>query len=387
MIENFEECSDVYITNDFFLRYITAFIPGIYRTIATDASNMTGRDFFRYWSWAFESLMKATSTEYSVGNVSGYALRNRSVVLAGVSSNIAEIYKSSFLKTVDWYRKSGWIDDEFSADWSLKICPIDLASWEISAGEIPDWWPRRVTDSSGLEVLEEFSKLEALRGITSQEGSLFAAEGAVIANKTEGLVSSHFSLLPFAYKVHGKNLPQANVLAPYVKRHFWEKAPTAPHPLAVFEGTMDGWLPFFEEDFPANQLEVRPIISWIKFLNVSAWQPQRISHPPLFPGYSLVNGGVPVHDKDSWGYSELDSRVFTGRDWRIGSVEWNDKGSYLQHGQYAFVDQRWVERKLEFPKWRIAHLLTLDVKQRKYQYEEAKEVTTHRVLDLSNLVL
>src|SRR5437588_234634 len=100
---DFSQITDDYSMHDFFKRYVQSFIPPWFDLTADEIHRNTGRDFKRMWAWAFDQLMLATETPYEWGAVARYSSGLYGDIALGTSSRVSEIYKTSFVHTVEWF--------------------------------------------------------------------------------------------------------------------------------------------------------------------------------------------------------------------------------------------------------------------------------------------
>jgi len=301
---------------DFFEKYVQSFVPPWYSLIALELTGATGKDFRHPWSWAFDQLMNETSTPYTLGVVPSYCADQRGDSLPGATSRVSEVYKSSFVRTIQWFAEQGWLDRRRATEYALSICPVDFSLWSIAAAAIPSWWPRSAEDAARTDLtsLSGYAECEHLINIRDNGDLLFGAEGAMIPHVERTMISSSFQLLPFAYKVQGPSLPDAKVVAAFLRQNFWQKDPTSPEPLSIFVSSFDGWIPHKSKLVRINDLVVVPLLSRIESININIWNSCRGAHRPFFPAPTLIAGGAPGCDSESWFYQVDGDRVCRMRD-------------------------------------------------------------------------
>lgn len=326
-----------------------------------------------------------------VGDVGSYTQHSREGHLNGASSNISEIYRSAFLRTLAWFSARKLISDEHFIEYSLFQCPIDLSLWDIASSQCPDWWPRTSihgADELKIETLSEWLDCAELIGRSVEDGELLAAEGATVPIKSDLLFSAAFKLYPFAYSIEGPNIPSGEEMYSELRRCFWMKYPLGEKPVTIF-GAKDlhNWMPIHDYSQRVSDLNIWYLIGRIKSLNINQWQPWRGLHPPFFPSLNLVDmSGRACSDASSW-YYEVEGNIRCRcRDWKIGSLERGDNGQYMLHGQYAIADPKWIAAFLASKQLRLGHLLRMSVKYRRYRYDEAKEVQFHKLFNVGRIV-
>lgn len=378
-----------YRPTEFFEKYVTSFVPPWYSMTASELTRRTRHNFTAVWSWAFDQLMTQTSTPYAVGVIGSYCTDPMGDSLPGATSRISEIYKSSFAQTIEWFASQRWLDAEIATEYALSLCPVDLSLWDISPVVVPDWWPTAVDGAEQTDIvnLPESAQCENLVNVADSGSLLIGAEGATIPAAELTNVRTWFRLLPFAYEVRGGNLPAAEVVAGFLRRNFWQKAPTGREPVSLFSPSFDGWVPFFPETARAGDLVVVPLLSRMESNNINVWLSSRGAHRPFFPAATLVSGGSPGFDAESWFYKVGNTVVCRMRDWRLGTLEVVHSNEYMLHGQFAFADGDWLHAALEEHQCRLGYVLSICVKHRKNHYSKAEEVRFHKLLNVSFVTL
>ena len=386
----FAEYKNNHEVNSFFREYIQAFVPPWYFMKASEMAESTGRDFLRPWSWAFEKLMQTTRTAYELGVISHYCYDPTGDSLAGATSKIGEIYKSSFVKTIDWFVLNGWLDPELAKEHALAICPLDFSLWDISSVSVPEWWPKgsRIEKLDQVSGLPEWQACRELIKIESGGNLLFGAEGAVLRpGSGRPTISTFFKILPFAYAIRGSDLPPPKLIARFLKRNFWQKAPTSNEPLSLFSPSFEGWMPFFQNAAIAGDMLIVPLLSRMEPNNTNIWQWWRGHDAPFFPAESLVTEGQPGFDATSWFYALEGGQVCRVRDWKMGTLELSNSNEYPAHGQWAFADSKWLYNILESNDWRLGYVLSMDVRHRKEPYSKAETLHFDDFIQLSSVIL
>src|SRR6266496_610609 len=198
---DFAQIANDYEIHIFFSRYVRSFVPPWFDETAAEIQRNTGRDFKRIWGWAFDQFMNATNSAYELGTVGRYSFGLYGDMALGATSRISEIYRTSFVSTVDWFARQGWLDESFAAEYCLKICPLDPSLWEIGYSSKPEWWPNAGAEAE-ITMITEWSACESLVELRQQNFRLFVAEGTITPNPDRPLISTAFRLLPFAYRVH-----------------------------------------------------------------------------------------------------------------------------------------------------------------------------------------
>ena len=386
----FKEYKNNHEVNSFFREYIQAFIPPWYFMKSSEIAELTGRDFLRPWSWAFEKLMQNTKTAYELGVISHYCYDPRDDSLAGATSKIGEVYKSSFVQTVGWFALNDWLEPELAKELALAVCPLDLSLWDISYVSVPEWWPKgsRIEKLGQVSALPEWQTCSELIKIESEGYFLFGAEGAVLRPGNEqSAISTFFKILPFAYDIRGSDLPKSELIARFLGRNFWQKAPTSNEPLSLFSPSFEGWIPFFQDAAIVDDMLVVPLLSRMEPNNTNIWQWWRGKDAPFFPAQSLVTRGAPGFNATSWFYTLDSAPVCRMYDWKVGTLELSNQNEYPAHGQWAFADSKWLHKTLELNDCRLGYVLSMEVKYRKDTYSKAETLHFDDFIQLSSVIL
>lgn len=381
---DFASWSPAYRPGAFFTKYVTSFVPLHLSSTAREIEAQTGRSFWSAWSWAFDQLMALSGTPYAEGEVGSYSSRHGERFLRGPTSRISHVYKSSFVRTVEWFLANGWITRIDACDFAYATCPIDLSLWTVLPNPVPEWWPR-AAPSGTVESLQEWQTCQELLQVRERDHTLLAAEGAVLPHGERKLISTWFSLMPFGYRVTDTEMPTAQAVPRFLSRAHLRKLPDAPHPFAVLREP-HCFLPFFEEPDDLNGLRVRPVVSHCASHVISAWQPWRSGRGLLMPAFELMEGGTVEYSVGSWSYAKAQKPVFVGRDWKLGPGEWRLRGEYPTDGQYAFVESNWVEEHLAEGHWRLGFALTMLIKHRKTDYSDPQEIRQDTLLNVGSLI-
>jgi hypothetical protein len=378
-----------YKPTEFFGQYVESFVPPWYSIKASEITQSTRKDFKHAWAWAFDQLMSENGIAYSLGDISSYCSDVRGKSLPGATSQVSEVYRSSFVQTLEWFTAQKWLGSDIATEYAMSICPIDFSLWDISTVSPPDWWPRSSNGESAADFaqLAEFAHCENITKIGDPSTVILGAEGAVIPHDHRKNISSSFRLMPFAYQVRGHKLPEAELVSQFLRKNFWQKHPISREPLSLFSPSFAGWVPFHEGAAISRDLAIVPLLSRMESNNINLWQSWRGVHRPLFPGPVLVNGGEPGSDATSWFYKLNDQVVCRMQDWRLGTLEINNKNEYWLHGQFAAANRAWLHGLIEQHEGRLGYVLSVNILHREHDYSEAKEVKFHKLLDVSMVAL
>jgi hypothetical protein len=387
--------------NEFFLDYIKSPLPPIYFDTAQNLSHKYRVDFLGAWAWESSNLMKKLSVEEKLGEYAGYLGRRSEPMVMGASLRLSEVYRSAFIRTLAWFHTIGRIPDEAYFGQTLRNCPIDLSMWEIGTNPPPKWWPtlsRPVasgqTEDEAIQLLgwQELRDLTVLEteGLESLNSRLLSAEGTCLWSDDvppEGL-SVHFAMVAFAYHCKGPEMPSANEVARSVLwESCWYPYPKGAGVLSIFDPGSERVLIPGEPEWDFADLRVVPLAARIHSLARNTWQWFRGYHIPwsLSDFFGDVPGSLD-HDDRSWFHSVDGKRVAVGQDWRLGPLERDDDSTYPLHGQVLEVDWDWLANLVEGAGLRLAHLLQVKARVRKYSYDRAKEYSQTDFINLGRIV-
>jgi hypothetical protein len=386
-LEVLAKCPSNCEPSQFFNRYNQAFVPPYFAFSAQEISNKSHVDFVQLWAWETERLIYSLNLSKSVEEVSSYIRGDGpNGNMPGASSAISEIFKSAFIRCVAWFYLQGFMLKEMFVDYSTKVLPIDLSLWEIGTGVVPDWWPRSGPSSSDLFTFSEWDQCLHVPDIDVEGRQVIAAEGAVVP--TRKLTRAHFSVLPFGYRIRGPLGEISDTVHRRLQRSAWAQNPLEPNIITMFDGpTLRGWIPLHHSSSTVDTVEVYPLVAGVRALNINAWQSWRIVHQPFFPSLHLCSQyGTVGHDQMSWFYNVRTERVFEGHDWQIGPLERSHQGEFELTGQYALCERTWLRSFLEEQNLRLAHVVRISVLQRKYGYEDPKDLDSCRFINLSPVI-
>jgi archaellum biogenesis ATPase FlaH len=390
--------------NKFFLRYNKSFIPPIYWDKAEFIEREYNLNFIQQWSWEFEKIIMDLNIPKEYETVIYYHGMEHQPQLVGLSSKISEIYKSSFLRTLALFYKENEIPDWVYYAYSYKICPIDIAFWDILPQHPPELWPKF---SKSLQVKEKEIDDVSPQAITliddlvhshslnkDAPSILLAAEGPIqpIEGWEQNKLFVDFSVFGFAYKSLGLHLPKEEEIAKYImSESYWIPNPYTEKPFTYFDNPHNAHFEPKNSQWRLDDVLLIPLVARIHTLTVNIWQWFR--EYPFGGSLGLskalfLNNIIFKTEKDRWRYiSSMDKEISQGYYWLMGIVERNDLERPVPVGQILMMDRDWLYSFLEQSKLKLGFITEIRFFVRKYFYEKPKIHRIYKVFGLSSLII
>jgi len=365
-----EKCPSDHTPDEFFIKFIKNFIPPVYWDNANFLEKEYGVNFIQQWSWEFEKIIKKLNIPKNE-DVLDYYGTNYRPLLIGFSSKISEAYKSSFLRTLTLFYKEKKIPDWAYYAYSYKICPIDVALWQILPQRLPEWWPRfseslqdqqiDIISPQAVTLIEDLVNSMCL----SKESSeiLLAVRGPIqpVESWTRNKLFVEFTIIGFAYKTLAPYLPMDEEIANYVLwKSFWFPNPYTQKPFTFFDNPHDAHFEPKELQWELGGIVIVPLVSRLKTLTINLWQwfkefPMRgvfgLSKP------FIGNSTKFVIEKDKWKYTSFDGKsISEGYWWLMGIVERKNNRKPIPMGQVLTINKDWLFSFLEKNRLRLGFI-------------------------------
>jgi len=389
-------CPASYSTNDFFSKYLNTFLAPIYLERASRIEQVTMSPFVKQWAYTADEIAREDNISLNADQAYYYGKHDK--FLLGFSSKISEVYRSAFLRVLQDFYKKGKIPEDSYLKYAYATLPIDLSKWKTEPTRSPKWWPQ-LAQSSQEEQNEQqkivnvsFQKpIENL--ITNQptKNLLIAAEGAIEpANSWRGNdPDCSFSLIGFAYKPIGSQLPEGEQVAREIL--FQPSVITIPsevhRPFSYLETHKD-YLSADDKLIRIKDLLVYPIVVRERRLCISLWQFFRDFDPSFHVNVSLCGDIDLMINKNSWIYRDDTGRdVITYIDWLEGLKERYEMEMPIPHGQYLEIDKDFMSGWLNDKGLRLGYLLKVTYRYKKYSYDEVKKIEDFKLFNVSNIII
>lgn len=134
--------------SQFFEKYITNFLPPIYKTEALRIERRHGIPFTRHWAYEWEMILKDMNKKPSPEALY-FRGRQEYQHYSAVDLVLSEVYRSAYLRALAWALSTNAIALHDATYLAAKTCPIDPVLWKVKPIARPDWWPQ-VPGPSGV---------------------------------------------------------------------------------------------------------------------------------------------------------------------------------------------------------------------------------------------
>lgn len=383
--------SESYTPKAFFNKYIKSFLAPIYLQRAETIERNTLRGFVRQWAYTSDEIIK------DIGLIENREVLDfmgsvRSTTMPGMSTILSEVYRSAFLRTLQYFHDCSLVPDEYYLEYAYATLPVELSYWKVKPSRMPKWWPKmqntgRNDEEASLytvNVETEINRIVNLQGdftILGLDGIVKPKEGW--ANE---VLDTRVILVAFGYKIVGPNIPEASTVAseilysPYVKI-----TPTSISPFSFLESSSDH---IIIGDFPVQVADmiVHPLVVRNHDLVIALWQWFRDYCTPFGLWYGLADKLNIQIAGDSWSYVENGSTVAISSNWLEGLKERHDKDMGIASGSYIEADPIFVKSYLNGHGLRLGYVLKSTHRYREYSYQEAKSFDQYRLIGVSRII-
>lgn len=379
-------CPPDYVPTRFFQKYNIGFVPPVYRDSLIAIRRTIGLDVVQLWGWTFDRLTERVGSGTDTHAFSSYTHDHRDGNIMCASSRVSEVFKSSYLRTLEALEHARLIDRAVLRALSANVCPIDLSFWKIGFSGLPEWWPAASQQSKPLSSIEGWERTGALALKIIEGGQLFYMQGPFVRLEEDPLQQSTFRLIPFAYQISGPAIPGAVQVARGVLRASWTINPEEKSALSVFDVPLDQWTEEDQRAFQVGDLSVVPLVANVNTINTNCWQCERGLHRPVFPSTYLIGEGRASYDERSWKYVEGEEELFVGRDWVAGPIGRMGKTEVVQHGQFATIDRKWLDRILAENSFELGFVQEHTYWVRKNDYSDYEKSQFFDYLNLRRII-
>jgi len=396
-----EKHPDNYKIDDFFIKYVESFIPTWFWNKAKKVEKEYFVNFVAQWSWEFENIINDLNIK-KISEIYYQGYRHQPK-LVGFSSRISEVYKSSYLRTLAYYFKEHKIPDWLYYNQSFEVCPIDLALWEIAPKTAPKWWLKYsdttskddfdVNTSSAITLLDELINEQCLNN--NSKMLLLAANGPIepMEGWIQNKIISDFTILGFAYKTLGPNIPRDKDIIDALKwKSIWVSNPYVDKPFSFLNNPhRSTYLPK-EMKWNIQDLEIIPLTALIRTNTINLWQWHRF-YPfiGLFGLSNFLYSQKVKYNKQkfSWNYLTSNTRtnIAKGNLWSMGIIERTDDERSIPAGHFLQISRNWLDSILKEKKLRLGITSELRFVIKKYSYEKPNIYKVYKSYGISPLIL
>lgn len=389
---------DGYRPSDFFRRHITWFLAPVYLNRAEQIEENARVDFVQLWSYAAQEMMAKLGLREEVGDTADFAGVRHSATLQGISSLLSEVYRSAFLRVIEYLHEQGLIPEDFYLDFAYSTVPVELSYWKVAPGRAPAWWPKihstRTPDSEKehlLNIVYERSVLEAIEPrsghvVLGMDGAIEFADGW-----SRNFPNVALGLVAFGYKVLGPDIPRAKEVAAKVlySPSILLVPSKTDSPLNLLECHKQH-VPGGNQPIELRDLIVYPLIARNRDLVIGLWQ--------WFRGFSSPHGlfglnpelatGLDIRlGAREWWYMRGETKVACCADWLEGLREMYDNGSGIPHGHYIQADLSFVSSHLEAKGLRLGYVVKTTYRHRARSYSEPEEFVDYRLMRVGRVIV
>lgn len=318
-----EQCLDVfacpadYRPSRFFRKYNQSFVPPIYHSNLSDLKRKIAADAPLLWGWTFDQLADSLDLRRNAEEFGSYVSDRHQGAIPCAASKVSEVFKSAYLRVLEALASSKFIDAASLRDLAAILCPVDLSLRNIGSVEEPEWWPIASGAKEHLPSSADWQKTESLILKRIDDGQLVFAEGPLSEQKDD-LQSVHFTLLPFAYRLIGKDIPTAENIFYLLNRSRWSIDSAHQEALSILQAPLSDWTDKKQDGIHAGDLLLLPLLAYIETININCWQSWRGANPLTFPTKHLCGGGSKTIDGRSWSLAQRGQTVFRGSSWLKG---------------------------------------------------------------------
>ncbi len=380
-----KEPSQDYIPESIFTKYISMVLPPIYMLKAKKIEKQTWREFIDLRSYNASLIAKDNNIELH-SNQNFYGNNKNGKFLVWFTTKVSDIYRSSFLRVLYYFYTAGYIDPDYYVEYTLATLPIDLSFWEIWFKDAPHRRPKVNTDdkkTDDVSVIELVNPINCLVKIKDETGKIIiAAEGAIESSAWWAENPKHsFTLIAFAYKINGENLPNKDEIADEIlelpKKLFIPT--TANLPISFLSN--DFYLDMHADCISLKDVLICPLITRSKRLPVMFWQYYRDKYQSFNVNENLCKGlDINMHS-DHWAYSEDGKEVIIFNDMLLWLKERYEFALPQPYWQHVLIDEAFLNDMLTKNGFKIWYILKTTYTNQKYSYDTIEEITNYELIN------
>lgn len=384
------EIPQEYRIKDFFEKYSRSYVPPIYAIRAEKLEQQHGFPFLRSWAYEWDLLVQKTQTKLSHNPLDFWlGHKAESDDYAYADSQISELYKSAYLRTLAKMVAARHIASSSALYLAIHDCPVDLDLWILEPNKKPEWWPTLENEQIGeidLTIARVWQQVEQLwteRRINGAGKLLIHASGSLFTHETY----YNLEILGFLQKAHGPVKPNFNDVAQWCKYDETNQAHVNQRSLFRFSGNLPSTSPnksiqafndwsFFSLAQFSNPFVIARWQAWRSWRNV--WLP----NSSLFKNelsFQVQENAVVVYDQDR--------PIGEWRDWTDGITERQNRELPPQNGEYLTVDSQIIQDFMNATNSGFCWLCALTRYYRKDKVSGSYEkFTDYRLIGGSNIV-
>ena len=350
----------------------------------TEIGHSAHIDVIKLWGWSFDQLADRVALRRDAKDFGRYVADHREGMIPCAASTVSDVFKSAYLRVLEALSSANMIDDASLRALSAAVCPVDFSFWKIGTKERPGWWPDAPQNKGGLQSSEEWEKTSGLALKVLDGNDVIFAEGPLSTEKNE-LQSISFSLVPFGYRVVGRDLPPAEQIIKLLNRPVWSLDSTHPKALSIFEAPLSEWTADRHEGIHVGDLRMLPLLARIDSTNINCWQYWRGMNPLVFPAEYLARGAAAMANDQSWDLVDQGRSVFTGYNWTRGPMR-RLGFHYGEYGQFATCNRAWLESFLGKNNLKLGFALNHRYRVRKSEHDEYESSSFAKLLNFGQVI-
>ncbi|MBC8461414.1 MAG: hypothetical protein H8D67_25855 [Deltaproteobacteria bacterium] len=390
-----DETPATYSPSEFFEKYITGFLAPIYLDHAKEIDSRTRRGFIKQWSYTSEEIMRESDLKETLGDAMDFMGGHHSPVLLGMSTVLSEVYRSAFIRVLQYFYDQNLIPEDFYLEYAYATLPVGLSYWKVKPSRAPKWWPKLQYSKPADSENRELYKISFQRGIdqainSKDEFMILGLDGAV--EPAEGWIKrtldTSITLIAFGYKVVGPNIPEAKKVA---RKILYSPSiimiPTkATLPLNFLESYVDH-LPTLDQPIKVDDLILYPLVARNRDLVIDLWQWFRDYHAS-FALYSKLGEGLYIKVENcQWTYMKDARRVANSVNWLEGLKERHEKDYAIPQGNYIEVDSSFIRSYLDENGLRLGYISKTTYKYKKYSYDKAESIENYELIGVGRIIV
>ena len=381
-----------YEPHKFFTKHIQGFLAPIYSDQADRIASDTGVNFTTYWAFNSQEMAKELSIKEQVGDAMNFMGYHPPRML-GMSTKLSEVYRSAFLRTVQYFLDKGLIQIDMYHRYLLATLPVELSFWKIKTNRAPGWWPKLQHETGKESYSDEIVKFafpyDDIEAIVNKNGKtrILGINGTVEPQKgwQEGVSDTSIHLAGFAYKVNGPNIPDPKIVA---KQIFYETfiftvARMLPRPFNILECPKQ-YLPSQTRPTAIDDMIIYPLIAPVMGFAINLWQWFRGEHPYMLLFKPALDENVLRLEDNGLGYYMNGNLVAYSQDWAEGIQERADLEA--PHGTFIEIDTNYLNEYLDGIGFRLGYVMRTSHKFRKYSTDKEQAIEDYRFIGVSQII-
>jgi len=387
-------CSNDYIVNSFFSKYIDTFLAPIYSQRAQAIEKASGKSFMKQWAFTAENIFQEAGIAQNSEQVYFYARHEHDKFLTGFSSKVSEVFRSAFLRVLQHFAKNNDISEDDYLEYAYSTLPIELSKWKISPNRAPEWWPK-LENSDKVERTDKEIDVISFRNhpedlvIFRNRKRIVAAEGAIQpAGGWQAADPMHsFLLVGFGYKVIGPRIPIPEKIAEEISSPSLVRIPSRTTKPFNFLEDQVNYLSIRDEYIRLKDILIYPLVVRERDLCIALWQYYRDFHMPLhLSSFMEQELNISLMSKN-WEYNNNNGKLVAKiADWLEGLKERNNTDMPIPHGQYLCIDEDYLDQWLGDRGLKLGYVLEIYYRSRKYSHDDVKKYKECKLLNVSSII-